>query len=215
MTRNMLRTTLFAFLIVFGSSIALYSVASANDAGPVVADVVVAPVDEAPVPTAEPVPAEPVVPVVVAPEPAKVQSPAVARLIDMLLDILSVVLLILVPYFVHRGLAYFEKKTSLELSPYMTNKLNDLLDKGLAYAEEQAHKVLKKNEKSLTMSEKLEHGAGYVMDLADAADAKTWTTEKVKKMLEARLNEKRGGDVKIDGNPGVTLDDPDTETVPA
>jgi len=209
MTR-LLRPTLLAIWLVFSTSLIWYSVASANDAGPAVTDVVTAPADEAPVPAVvDPVPAEPAAPVV-APEPAEVQSPAAARLIDMLIDILSVVLMILVPYFVHRGLAYFEKKTGLELSPYMKDKIDGLLDDGIAYAEEQGRKAVKNKTKKLTMSEKLEHGANYVLDLADAVDAKGWTTEKVKKMLEGRLNQTRD-----EVEAGVTLSDPDVENVPA
>jgi hypothetical protein len=121
----------------------------------------------------------------------EVQSPAAVRFINMLIDLLAAVLLILVPYFVHRLLAYFETKTKIKLSPEIMEKINALLDKGIAYGEEQAHKAIKNSEKALTMSEKLEHGASYVMDLADKSDIKNWSIEKIKKMLEARLQEKR------------------------
>jgi hypothetical protein len=206
MIRTWLRSVFLASLLLAGSSMVWYSLASANDAGPAaVTDVT--PVDETPAPVPAVTDAAPTTPAAVAPsEPATVQSPAAARLIDMLIDILSAVLLILVPYFVHRLLAYFEKKTGLELSANMKEKIDALLDKGIAFAEEQGHKALKKREKKLEMSDKLELGAGYVLDLADAADAKDWTMEKVKKMLEARLNETRKDE-------GVTLSDPDSENV--
>jgi hypothetical protein len=70
-------------------------------------------------------------------------------------------------------------------------KIDTLLDKGIAYGDEQAHKAIKNKEKALTMAEKLEYGASYVMDLADKADIKNWTISKIKKMLEARLQETR------------------------
>jgi len=124
-------------------------------------------------------------------EVAKVQSPAAARFINVLIDLLAAILLILVPYFVHRLLLYFETKTKIKLSPETLAKIDALLDKGIAYGDEQSHKAIKNNEKALTMSEKLEYGAGYVMDLADKTDIKNWTIGKVKKMLEARLQEKR------------------------
>ena len=204
------RLSLLSIWLVLSISLVWYSVASANDAGAAVTDVVTAPADEAPVPAVvDPIPAEPAA-LVVTPEPDTAQSPAAIRLIDMLFDILSAALLILVPYFVHRLLSYFEKKTGLELSPYMQDKIDGLLDKGIAYAEEQGRKAIKKKEKALTMSEKLEHGANYVLDLADAVDAKGWTTEQVKKMLEGRLNQTRD-----EVEAGVTLSDPDVENVPA
>jgi len=214
MTRNLLRPVILAFCLIFGSSLVWYSVASAQDDPVAPATDVAAPADEAPTapvatdteaPTApvatDTAPIAPATSVTTAPA-SESASPALSRLINLLIDVLAAVLLILMPYFAHRLIAYFEKKTSLELAPVTKDKINALLDKGIAFAEEQAHKAVRAKTKALTMSEKLEFGAGYVMDLADVADAKNWTIDKVKKMLEARLGELR-----------VTLEDPDVENV--
>ena len=188
MIRRVIRPAILIFTLALGSSLVWYSVASADDpVAPATNVVAVDTVDT--VATAPMAPATPVV--VVASEPPKVQSPAIARIIDIVIDVMAAILLILVPYFIHRLLAYFEKKTGIKLALATKEKIDALLDKGIAFAEEQGHKVVKAKAKALTMPEKLEFGAGYVMDLADHADVKGWTIEKVKKMLEARLNETR------------------------
>ena len=141
MTRT-IRPLLLTFLLILSILLIWQSLSYAqNDPAPPTTDVVAT--EEAPTaepatkPTAEPA-AEPALTTEPTPEvkPAaeKEESPALARLINMLIDILSAVLLILVPYFVHRLIAYFEKKTSLELADKHKDKINALLYKGLAFA---------------------------------------------------------------------------------
>ena len=202
MIRNPLRLIVLAFALSLFAGHA--SVAAVNDAGPAITSISTdvstpAPTTPATLPAAAP--ASPA-PATVAPT---TPSPAAARLINMLINVLAAILLILAPYFAHRIIALFEKKSGITLAPQTKAKIDALLDQGINYADEQAHKAIKNKEKALTMPEKLEHAAGYVMDLADKAQVEQWTVAKVKKMLESRIQVTRVTN-------GVT---PTTTTTPA
>lgn len=124
--------------------------------------------------------------------PATVQEPAAARFLNELIDILlKAAILPLVIWATGRLISYFEKKSGVHVSDETKARINGYMEQGVNYAEEQAHKAIKKNEKKLEMPEKLEHAASFIMDIADKKDAKDWTADKVKKMIEAWIAKHR------------------------
>lgn len=89
-----------------------------------------------------------------------------------------------------------EKKFKVNVPDPLETYLTGLLDKGIHYAEEQAHKKVKATGKKLKMGESLDNAADFVLDLADKRQVKELGKEKLKKLIEARLNAKRSHGIK-------------------
>jgi len=122
---------------------------------------------------------------------ATAPSPAAAKLIDMAIYVLGGVISVILTWLAHRLVAVLEKKMGLKVDAEQQAKLDKLIEDAIAFAEEQAHKAVKKNETALKMSDKMEHAAGFAVDMADSYGIDDLAREKAMKLVEAKLNKTR------------------------
>jgi hypothetical protein len=134
------------------------------------------------------------VPGIVLAQPAAVAAePAIARLADTGIKLASFALVIILGYLVGKLVASIEKKFKVQIPAFAEDAIRSLIDQGITYAEEQAHKAVKENKPKLAMSESLETAATFVMDLAiNNRDIEALGKERIKKLIEARLGASRG-----------------------
>jgi hypothetical protein len=90
-----------------------------------------------------------------------------------------------------RGIEVFEAKTGYDISAQQERLLYSALDKGIAYAEEQARKSFTEAGKKMTGLQKLDTASRFVMEMADTYGLDDLAEEKVRKLLEAQLNNSR------------------------
>jgi len=107
--------------------------------------------------------------------------------IPLLVAILTPIILM----FVKRGLDLFERKADFQVSLDHLYRLEQLVLKGIAYAEEQAHKALKGDEaEPLAGETKLEMAIEFVKTNAKAMGIDT-KTDDLAKLIESALFESR------------------------
>ena len=111
----------------------------------------------------------------------------ITRVTELAFQILTVILPIVAVWLTHRGLAIFEKKTSITVPVAMENKINYWVEEGIYLAAEKALKVLKAKTEKLTGPQKLEEAANYVWDLTQAQGWIEWTRDMIEAKIEARL----------------------------
>jgi hypothetical protein len=151
--------------------------------------------EPAPAPAAEPAPPVPttLVPVVV-PEPAPAvadNSPALAELLTHAIKILGGLLALMLIWLSTKGVTFFEKKTSIDIPLKTEEMIAGWAEHAAGYAEEQAHKFLKKHEKKMEAPDKLEAGLGFGLALAEEYGLPNLAKDKLTKYIEARLGIKR------------------------
>ena len=91
-------------------------------------------------------------------------NPYVELIIHNLLPVVSGLLLILVPFFVKWLMAFVEKKFHVQLSADKEQKLDDILDAGIAHAEEWANAKTVAKEPVPAGVDKLAKAAAFVAD---------------------------------------------------
>ena len=110
-------------------------------------------------------------------------------ILDALIPLIGMVLGPILLMLIKRGLDAFEKKTNLEVSESQRKLLEELVDKAIAYAEEQARKALKAEE-AMEGNAKLDAAIDFVKSAAKALGLDLADID-VAAMIEAKLNTKR------------------------
>ena len=128
-------------------------------------------------------------------------QPAAVRAIDNIVQVglyaVGLVLMLLLGKLVYT----LEKRWKVKLPQIATDTLHNVIDQGIHYAQEQARKALKTNGKKLEMSDTLEHAATFVMDLADKKQVAEMGKEKIKRLIESRLNSNRAYSESLNPTP--------------
>lgn len=116
-------------------------------------------------------------------------------ILDNLLDLAMVFLAAVVPILARQAIAWLERRTGLDVSEAQERKAQEMLDRALHYAEESAHKRLRRGEVEMsTGAAKMAKAVAFArgeaerlgLDRVLAASA-----EHLEDMLEARLGQKR------------------------
>jgi hypothetical protein len=107
--------------------------------------------------------------------------------------VIPVILAIVAPILVvlaKKALDVFQEKTGLEVSKEHRSLLEDLVGKGIAFAEEQARKALKSGDAAPDGSSKLELAIDFISTNAEAMGLDT-KADDLAKLIEAKLFEDR------------------------
>lgn len=112
-----------------------------------------------------------------------------AVLRDALIPLLSAIVLPILLMLLKRGLDAFEAKTGLEVNVNQQRMLEELIAKGIAYAEEQARKAAGDG-KELKGADKLEAALDFVKAAAKALGLSV-DGDTLAKLIEAKLFETR------------------------
>lgn len=151
--------------------------------------------EPAPAPMAEPAPApdpKVEVPITVAPQPAvQEESPVAAQVLLYVIQVLGGLLSLFLIWLSKKGITYFEAKTKIDIPAKTEEMIAGWADNAAGYAEEQAHKFLKKHEKKMEGPDKLEAGVSFGLALAKEYGLDTLAKDKLTKYIEARLGTKR------------------------
>lgn len=115
-------------------------------------------------------------------------EPAAIRLADQIIEVVAYAIGITLAALIGKLVLAIERKFKVNVPDAAEQYLNGLLDLGIAYAEEQARKHAKQHGKRLEMNDSLEHAANFVLDMAEKRKVKEMGKEKLKKLIEARLN---------------------------
>lgn len=118
-------------------------------------------------------------------------APALASLLNMLLDILLPIAALLASWGAFKFLKWFEKKTGMDIPDRIEQKVDRWVDAGIDYAEELARRKLKEGEAKLTMGQKKEAALSFVLDMAEQYNGPELARETLEKMLEAKLGYRR------------------------
>lgn len=156
--------------------------AAARDAGPAVSAVApAAPVAQDASPAT--VVAVPVVDV--APESAT------SRGLGGLIEVLGAGMVLVIGFLFAKLLRAVERKTKITLPAAWEAELAKLIPKGVHYAEEQAHKLVKAKTGNLAPNEKMEVAMNFVIDMAEQSKVKDLGKDKLKMLIESWLNENK------------------------
>jgi hypothetical protein len=112
---------------------------------------------------------------------------ALTQLTNLVFQILTVVLPILVTWFVHRGIAVFEKKTKINVPDAIENKIDAWVENGIHLAAEKSYKKVAEKTAKLTGSEKLETAADFVFAMAQSRGWLNWSKDAIKAKVEAAI----------------------------
>lgn len=126
-----------------------------------------------------------------APVAVTVEAPAVPRALNGILEILVYAVGLIAAALVSKLLYTIERRFKFDVPRAAEIALNTLLTKGIHYAEEQARKVIKTKSEALSLPDKLELAATFVMDMADSKRVTELGKERIKKLIEAHLHENR------------------------
>jgi hypothetical protein len=88
-------------------------------------------------------------------------------------------------------LSYLKKKHGWEMSAQMKEMLDGLIDQGIAYADEQAKKALKKTAQPLPSGDKLKAAVEFVATQIDDMGLPQKGGDALAKLIEAKLNTER------------------------
>ena len=108
---------------------------------------------------------------------------------DALIPLLTALVLPILLMFLKRGLDAFEKKTNLEVNVNQRRMLEQLVAKGIAFAEEQAHKAAG-GDKELKGEDKLKAALDFVKTAAAAMGLEV-DGDMLAGLIEAKLFEDR------------------------
>lgn len=123
--------------------------------------------------------------------PGQKPDTAAAQLVDILFKVLSVVLTTLVTVGMAKFVRFAERKGKIDLSERQEAFMADVADDAIDWIEEQAHKRAKAKAQQLTGPEKLELAARELLSRAHEKGWDDWTAERVRQLLEARLQRRR------------------------
>lgn len=105
-------------------------------------------------------------------------------------EIAVVVLTPLLVVLVRRLLRLLEDKTNMELAEKHELLVDELVRKGISYAEEQANKALKAG-KPINSDDKKSAAVKMVMDQLEEMNLHRTAAEKIAEKVESRLNDER------------------------
>lgn len=109
------------------------------------------------------------------------------RLIDQITNTLAALLVIVVGFYGRKAILAFERKAKVDVPDPWEAQILAWIDKGIAYAEEQGRKALKRGLVGRALPAKLDTAATFVMDMADDAKLAEKGRVWLEKMIEARL----------------------------
>ena len=118
-------------------------------------------------------------------------NPTVEVILHNLIPVVASLLLLLVPIFVKWLTAFLEKKFNFELDAAKQQQLIDLLDHGIAHAEEWANAQTTGTQPPPPSADKLNKAFAFVADEIKRTGLDVLTEQKIKDLLTARLGLKR------------------------
>mgnify|MGYP003417569591 CR=1 FL=1 len=125
-----------------------------------------------------------------APVPTEQVGPA-SELLFSLLKIVFTILGLVATYLTVKAIAYFEKKTKIDIPAATEKTIDEWADRAVGFAHEKSHQVLKQTGKKLDGNEKLSLATGFVNDMVKKHKLAEITEAKLKDYVEAKLGTKR------------------------
>lgn len=112
---------------------------------------------------------------------------AMGRVLDFAFQLLLALGVPFAYWIIHRITGAVETKLGFTIPAPLTEELDSLLGKGIAYAEQKAAVVVKAGGDKLKGPAKLEIAANFVLDLAEQYKLPEMAKDKVEKLLESKL----------------------------
>ncbi len=136
--------------------------------------------------------------------PAWAAESAVQRLTGDVVELALYAIGLLLTALLSKLILAAEKKFKVDVPDPFEVKLKLWLDKGIHYAEEQGIKVAKKKAGAVSVPDKLDTAAQFILDTSNEKKIVSMGREWLKKMIEARFNERRKSEI---------IAGPDTRTI--
>lgn len=118
-------------------------------------------------------------------------NPYVAVVLSNLSSIVAAFIIALIPFAVRWLFTYLEKRFQLKVDEADQQKLADLLDAGIAHAEEWKNSKLKMKEGAPTGAQMLEKASKFVSDEITRNKLPAMAAEKLNDLVLAKLGQKR------------------------
>jgi len=118
-------------------------------------------------------------------------------LVSQILDVVIIVATPLLILVAHKLVQVFSAKTGIAVDEQRTAQLDSWVEKGIRYAEEQAHKALKDGKDPLDGDAKKIAAVDFVAEALKSTGAVTWSRDALEKLVESKLHTMRVVDAPI------------------
>jgi hypothetical protein len=115
------------------------------------------------------------------------ETTALSQVTELAFQILTPIVTALAAWLAHRFIRVIEKKANIDVPAKQEAKIDEWVAAGIQLAAEKSYQKVKAQTDKLSGSEKLETAADFVLGFVTAQGWHTWTKDKIKSKIEARL----------------------------